>query len=271
MSTLTIEEYNKLTANQRRQVKRTQLQSLLDEHLDTESTVASLRGIIREELDTKFKTLETELSNTINNKIASLSEENKRLSTENEGIKKVLLEHQKCLERTRKEETKHNIFIAGIPNKLKTDMTSIPNQNETDITDDHVEIIHHIMNFVNPGITKDQYKILKNFDAKENYSRHSAKIRVVDMNIKSATFKGCTKFKGLADSDYMKKIFLKNDDPPITRKENERLQGVVKTLREAEDPINPENRYRIKKGRIIKNDDETQILDEFNIVNQLFQ
>ena len=64
---LTIEGYHKLNANQRKKVKRDQLQLLLDEHLNTEGSVASLRGVIREELDAKFKQLETDLSNTLNN------------------------------------------------------------------------------------------------------------------------------------------------------------------------------------------------------------
>ena len=268
----TIEQYHKLNPTQRKKVKREQLQALLDEHLDSDGTVASLRGIIREELDTKFRQLETDLSNTINLKIKAVADENKRLSTENESIKKVLLEHQKCLERTRKEETKHNIFIAGIPNTLKSDMTGIPGAGDVDadITNDHAQIIHHVLNFVCPGITNDQYKILVNFDAKENYSRHSAKIRVDDMDTKSKLFKGCVKFKGLNENNFLKKIFIKNDDPPLTRKENERLRGIVKELREKEDPVNPVNRYRIKKGKIIKNDDDNQVMGEFNLSNQLF-
>ena len=244
----------------------------MDEHLDTEGSVASLRGVIREELDTKFRQLETDLSNTINTKIRAVAEENERLTTENESIKKVLLEHQKCLERTRREETKHNIFMAGIPNSVKNDMSGVPHGDEdADKTSDHAEIIHHVLKFVSPGITKEQYKIIMNFDAKENYSRHSAKIRVEDMDVKSKLFKGCSKFKGLNDDNFLKKIFIKNDDPPLTRKENQRLYGVVKELREKEDPGHPANRYRIKKGKVIKNDDETQVIDEFNLSNQLFQ
>ena len=50
MTTLTIELYNTYNAAQRKQVKRNQLQSLLDEHL-AEGNVNSLRGIIRDELN----------------------------------------------------------------------------------------------------------------------------------------------------------------------------------------------------------------------------
>ena len=270
---LTIEQYHKYNASQaqRRKIKRDELQSLLDEHLNTDGNVASLRGIIRDELNTKFEEMKTELSNTINVKIKTVADENDRLSAENVSIKRVLQEHQKYFERARKDETNNNIFISGIPKVLLSDMSGLPNAEvaDEDTTADHVGIIHHILNFVNPGMTKEQYKILFNFDAKENYSRHSAKIRVQDIDTKSKLFKGCTKFKQLRADDFLKKIFIKNDDPPLTRKENERLYKKMKELSENEDRDNPENRYFIKKGKLCKNT-EDDCLDEFNVNNQLF-
>ena len=71
-------------------------------------------------------------------------------------------------------------------------------------------------------------------------------------------------------NNYLRKIWIKNDDPPLTRKENERLQNKVKELRETETVVpgeEPANRYYIKKGKLFQNDD---IIDEFNLNNQLF-
>ena len=126
-----------------------------------------------------------------------------------------------------------------------------------------------VLSFVHPEISQDDYKILKNFEAREGYVRHSAKIRVENISTKTNIFKGCTKFKTLHEENYMKKIFLKNDDPPLTRKENERLGKKMKELREAEDAANPVNRYHIKEGKLFKNGEE--VVDSFNINNQLFQ
>ena len=67
----------------------------------------------------------------------------------------------------------------------------------------------------------------------------------------------------------MRKVFIKNDDPPLTQKENQRLNTKVKELREAEDADDPDNRYMIKSGKLMKNGNE--IVDEFNLNNQLFQ
>ena len=102
-----------------------------------------------------------------------------------------------------------------------------------------------------------------------NHTRHSAKIQVDNYTMKSNIFKGCAKFKGLDEQNYLRKIFLKNDDPPLTRKEHERLSSKMKELREQEqaDPGEPQNRYYIKKGVLYKND---ELIDEFNLNNQLF-
>ena len=61
---LTLEAYHGYNAAQRKKVLRGDLQQLLDEHLDTEGSVASIRGIIRDELNTKFDTLKIDLSIT---------------------------------------------------------------------------------------------------------------------------------------------------------------------------------------------------------------
>ena len=73
----------------------------------------------------------------------------------------------------------------------------------------------------------------------------------------------------MSANNYMKKIFIKNDDPPLTRQENERLQGKMKELREMEDRENPVNRYHIKRGKLYKNGEDC--IDEFKLSNQLFE
>ena len=45
-----------------------------------------------------------------------------------------------------------NIFISGIPNEMEI--------GDQDVNDNK-KILHHILNFVNPGITDNDYKILK--------------------------------------------------------------------------------------------------------------
>ena len=116
-------------------------------------------------------------------------------------------------------------------------------------------------------MTTDKYEVLKNFNPKDGYSRHSAKIRVKEIGDKIKIFKGCVKFKHLDAENYLKKIFIKNDDPPLTRQENDRLRTKMKGLRELD--ADSENRYSIKQGKLLKNEEE--VVDEFNLSNQLFQ
>ena len=265
---LTFEDYQKLSGPQRRQLKKSDLQALIDDAIADTNDVTTLRSIIRDELTNKFNEHEKTINATIKAKLTAITNENERLTQENKVIKKVLNEQQKFLERTRKEDTKNNIFISGIPNELSLDLSTIPTENTNEKTNNHAEIIHHILNFVEPGIKKKDYKILMNFDCKEGYSRHSAKIRINNLNLKSRIFKGCKSFKELHTGNYLKKIFIKNDDPPMTRKENDRLFQKMKCLRNSEDQANPVNKYHIKSGKLYKNNDE--IIDEFNLAHQLF-
>ena len=66
------------------------------------------------------------------------------------------------MERSRKEETKHNIFISGIPITMKKDMSNVADPEvDDDTTADPKLIIHHILNFICPGIEENDYKLLK--------------------------------------------------------------------------------------------------------------
>ena len=104
---ITIEEYHSLSAKDRKKVNKEDLRLMLDEHLSNDGNIASIRGIIREELDTKFKVMKDELSASLKAQIKTLSDENKRIAQENTLMKKVLQEHQKANERAQREETKN--------------------------------------------------------------------------------------------------------------------------------------------------------------------
>lgn len=119
---LTFEDYQKLSGPQRRQLKKSDLQALIDDAIADTNDVTTLRSIIRDELTNKFNEHEKTINATIKAKLTAITNENERLTQENKVIKKVLNEQQKFLERTRKEDTKNNIFISGIPNELSLDL-----------------------------------------------------------------------------------------------------------------------------------------------------
>ena len=130
------------------------------------------------------------------------------------------LEQQKLLERLRSEDTKNNIFISGIPNEITKD--------DDTLTSDHKEIINYILTFVKPDIEEENYKILKNFEPRDGNDRHSAKIVVLKDGLKKKIFMGCKKFKDLPVDSPIKKVFLKNKDIPMQRKENDRLYAKLR-------------------------------------------
>ena len=79
---------------------------------------------------------------------------------------------------------------------------------------------------------------------------------------------GCSKFKHLPAESPLKKVFLKNEDTPLQKKENDCLFKKMRDLRGAEeDPVNPANVYKIRSGKLFKNE---EVIDTFNLENQLF-
>ena len=70
-----------MTPTQRKQVKRAELQQLIDEHSDNDT--ASIRGIIRNELAAQIRALEKKIADKYNKKIKDVEDENDRLKKEN--------------------------------------------------------------------------------------------------------------------------------------------------------------------------------------------
>ena len=255
---LTFEDYHALNASQRSKVKRAELQQLLDEHI-TADNANSMRGIIREELNTIVAGVEKKITEKYDKKIQDVEDENERLKKENSEIKAALSEQQKFLERIRSEKTATNIFISGIPNELEIDEEN---------TSDPSKIVSHVLKFVNPTIKPEDYKILKNFEPREGHDRHSAKINCSSLDIKKSIFKGCIKFKDLPADSPLKKVFLKNEDTPLQKKENDRLFKKMRDLRaQEENPDDPANLYKIRSGKLYQNE---EVIDTFNLENQLF-
>ena len=253
-----MEEYQKMNASQRKTIRRNDLQALLDEHIQ-EGEINSIRGIIREELDSKFDALKKELAKTFESKIKKVSEDVTNLMSENNTLKKVVLQQQHFLENIRRERTKENIFVSGIPNILTIDGED---------TEDPKKILDTVMKFVCPTLGDEGYEVLVNFEPKEGYSSHSAKIRTKDSDTKAKIFTGTAKLKALGENHAFKKVYLKYDNPPLTRKENDRLHQRMRTLRAEENADNPVNKYYIKSGKLYKNG---TCIDEFNLSHQLFQ
>ena len=61
----------------------------------------------------------------------------------------------------KREKAKNNVFVTGVPAKIE--------QVEGEVTDTKA-IIKNVLEYVNPDITPDDYKLLKVFEPAELYS-----------------------------------------------------------------------------------------------------
>ena len=83
-----------------------------------------------------------------------------------------------------------------------------------------------------------------------------------------AVIKNCKKLGTLDSEDPLKKIRVRFDDPPLTRKENKRLSTKLYELRHANTDAQGDTEavYKLEKGKLLK---DGVAIDEFNLNNQI--
>ena len=101
-----------------------------------------------------------------------------------------------------------------------------------------------------PTISNDDYVILKSFDAKEGYDRHSAKIELKSLTIKITIMTDKVNLRNLNEDNVMRKIFVKNESSPFTQKENNRLYTKMRKLKDDNLISDGNNEYIIIKGKL---------------------
>ena len=153
---------------------------------------------------------------------------------------------------------KGKVFVSGIPGSLTLD-------NE-DPLDDGAAILLRILTYVQLTLTANDFKTAKVFAPKEGFDRHSRLIQFDDMKVKGDLLKNTKKLKDLGEEHTLKKVYIKNDQTPLTRKENSRLYGEFKKLIETHNG-DRNNRVRLDKGKLYLNNN---VVDEFNLANQIF-
>lgn len=88
---LTFEDYQKITATQRKHVKRAKLQQLIDEHVDADNA-ASICVILQDELKIQTQDIEKKLTAKFDKRIKDIEHENERLKKENFEVKSAVCE-----------------------------------------------------------------------------------------------------------------------------------------------------------------------------------
>ena len=172
-------------------------------------------------------------------------------------MKKVLSEQQTYLERDKYNKSSRNVFISGIPKVLHV--------NGED-TEDATKKVMFILKFIDNSITDNSFVLQKAFPIFKNHEGkevQSIKITFNDLEVKQTLMKKKVQLRDLPLTHPLKKVFLKNDEPPMTHKENVRLRTKAFNLRQQ----NTESEIVIKKGILYQ--DNVKI-DEFDINNQIF-
>ena len=162
----------------------------------------------------------------------------------------------KCIERLLKDSTKNNVFITGIPPTLDTG---------NGLLDTPETIIPHIISYVSPDTENNEYRFVVSFAPREGYTRHSAKLVFSTADAKRKVISNSKKLSDLEENNPLRKVFIKNESTPLTRKENERLYKKLFKLKE-KDPDNRDE-YKIIKGKLMC---RNTIVDEFNIAKSFF-
>ena len=172
-------------------------------------------------------------------------------------MKKVISEQQRFLETVKRDKVKDNIFISGIPNSMDIGGTNTVKNDE---------IVLHILSFIEPTVSDEDYKVVKAFDPRDGLPRHSCLLSFSNVDARKKILDNSKNLNGLSDDNVLKKVYVKSEQTPLTRKENSRLWGEFKRLQESHrDDVT--KRIKLEKGKLYLNDD---VVDEFSLTNQLF-
>ena len=220
----------------------------------------TLRNIIKDTIDRSIdERIPNDLGKIIDDMKKDYDDKIEKLQSDNKLLKKTILEQQKFLEGVHREKSKNNVFVTGIPETFTGD-------DNIEITDKE-EIVRKAFALVNRAVSADKYRIVKVFDPVEGKTRYSAKIVFNDFKSKMEIVKKCKDLATLEEGHPFRKVFVRFDDPPLTRKENKRLADRRYQLAREAEETGSGDVYKLEKGKLMKNSVQ---IDEFNLSNQVF-
>ena len=184
-------------------------------------------------------------------KMAELEEVVKEQDNEIKLLKKVILNQQVFMENTHKRELMRNVIITGIPNApMEIAEASYGNSEEK---------IALILSEIDENICSNMYS-MHAFPAAENRETHVCRVTFDNVNIKMAVINNAKKLKSKPGFE---RIYVKWDEPKLTRKENLRLWKKMKEIK----TNHPDDSVELKHGIIRHNNVEC---DKFSLMNQIF-
>ena len=186
------------------------------------------------------------LKNSVGNQeIDSLKEKLENADKDSKILEKVISQQQTFLETIKRDKIKNNVFMSGIHNNYVLGADG----DEPTETDDYKKIVSHILSYVCPTISEADYRIIKNFESKEGFTRHSCIMEFNDVNMK-LLLKHTKKLKDLEENHALRKVYIKSEQTPLVLKENTRLYNEYKKLVDAQKE-EPGMHVKLEKGSYI--------------------
>ena len=259
MTTLTIADFTDMTPAQKARINKPDLLSLLESQTTQTENIStnSLKDIVTECMQRVIdERLPKDLVETLD-EVKTLRTELNEKTEEIKTLKKVIGEHQKVIESVQREKKANNVFVSGLPQTIDSD---------DEVLEDSSKVLQHVLTAVHPTVTPDDYVIVKDFDIAPGNTRHSMLIRFNEKANKDTVLKNCKDLKDKPAADPLRWVFMKHDQSPMTKKENDRIYQKFRELRETHKD-SPNTNVRLKSGKLYIND---IVHDEFNLSNQLF-
>jgi hypothetical protein len=188
------------------------------------------------------------------NTVKNIKDKNDMLDSDIRNIKQILNNQQGYLEKCRSEKTKCNIVLTGV----KTAPVKIGDNTFTTAK----EKLGAIMKEIQVTLNDDDYT-LHDIPVSQERETQIIKITVKDMDMKKKIMDNKNKVNDLRDEHPWKYVYMKNDEPLMTRKENDRIRYRKRCLKREY----PHDEFKIEKGKLYHGG---VVVDSFNLDNQLF-
>ena len=238
----TLAEYRELTQQQRKNVKKTAIQNILDAVVTDNGTnpdsnvIEKLDKILEELKDIKEKNL-------------AYDNEVKRLKNVVDNQNKILTAHQRFMEEIDREKRANDLIVLGLPENEEDDKANFAKVlTAININPANVDVVK----FTRLG-KREEGNLTKNRPLKVSLEQKSKRWDIL---------KNAKKLKDLDEGDPLKKVFLKPDVHPEIRKEEKRLYEVFKAEKANKDNTGIEVLYDRKKRIVTRNGEE---VDSFRL------
>ena len=204
--------------------------------------------------DEKLATVDDKMGVIQHNTLRSMGDVVDLIGRDTDKIKVALNNQQSYLERCRSDSTKLNVVFAGV----KTG----PIQVDGNTAETPKEKVISVLAKIGVPVEETDFTMY-DIPAPENRDTQFLKFAVKDMNLKKSIMEKKMSLKALPEGHPLKFVFIKNDEPVMTRKENERLRYRMRCIRREY----PNDQVKIEKGKLYHNNN---IVDTFNLDNQIF-